>query len=62
MRRLSKKQRGVYTGWCKNCEKNVTAEGEDYSFDHAFGTHHEYGFSCPNCHEDLPDVDFIEWD
>jgi transcription initiation factor IIE alpha subunit len=60
--RLSKKQRGVYTGGCFECQLRRKAEIEDCSFDHEFGTEHAYVFRCPQCGEELENIDFEEND
>lgn len=52
---------------CPSCKETVNPVVEDYSFDHEFGTEHQYAWVCPECGEqfsekDITEIDFNTWE
>lgn len=44
-------------GYCHTCGGTVEVVVEDLSFDHAFGTQHDYRAICSVCEEEVQDYD-----
>jgi hypothetical protein len=53
------RRRMSYTVTWGRCPEHGRVEGtwEDLSFSHAFGTHHDGFFACPECGEGLTDLE-----